>query len=54
MKFEKQQQNGTRIIMEIDENSTLDEVFDAFTHFLRAVGYVIEYNQVLDLVEAEF
>lgn len=39
--------------MEIDEHSTLDEVFDAFTRFLRGVGYTIEYNQVLDLVEVE-
>lgn len=57
MKFIKEDryanQNRTKIEMEVHDESTLDEVLEEFTNFLRACGYVIEYNKVLDLVNTD-
>lgn len=39
-----------RIEIQISDQSSLDEVLEATTSFLRACGYTIEYNKVLDLV----
>jgi hypothetical protein len=39
--------------MEVHDESTLDEVLEEFTNFLRACGYTIEYNKVLDLVNID-
>ena len=50
MKFSKYCENGTKIEMEVHDESTLSEVLDEFQNFLRACGYVIEYNKILDLV----
>lgn len=47
MMFSRLDENGTKIVIEVHNNSTLDEVLDEFTNFLRACGYVIEYNKVL-------
>lgn len=51
MKFIKKDlyanQNRRRIEMEVHDECTLDEVLDEFQNFLRACGYVIEYNKVL-------
>jgi hypothetical protein len=57
MKFIKEDryanQNRTKIEMEVHDESTLDEILDEFQNFLRACGYVIEYNKVLDLVDMD-
>ena len=57
MKFIKSDQYAnqcrTKIEMEVHDESTLDEVLEEFTNFLRAYGYVIEYNKVLDLVNTD-
>lgn len=39
-----------RVEIQISDQSSLDEVLEAMTSFLRACGYTIEYNKVLDLV----
>ena len=49
MKFTHQHSDGTKIEMEMAEHSSMDEVLDEFQNFLRACGYVIEYNQCLVL-----
>lgn len=57
MKFIKSDQYAsqcrTKIEMEVHDESTLDEVLKEFENFLRACGYVIEYNKVLDLVNVD-
>ena len=53
MKFTHQLSNGTKIKMEIHDDSTLDEVFEGFQNFLRACGYVIEYNKCLVLEDMD-
>lgn len=45
--------NGVKTEIEIHDDSTLDEVLEEFQNFLRACGYVIEYNKVLDLVDMD-
>ena len=49
MKFSRWDENGTKIEMEVHDESTIDEVLEEFQNFLRACGYVIEYNQCLVL-----
>jgi len=39
--------------MEVHDDSTLDEVLEEFQNFLRACGYVIEYNQVLTIEDMD-
>ena len=53
MKFSRHDISGTKIEMEVHDDITLDEVFEEFTNFLRACGYVIDYNKVLDLVDTD-
>ena len=53
MKFSKHSEDGTKIEMEISEHASLNEVFEEFQRFLRACGYVIKYNKVLDLVDVD-
>ena len=45
--------NCNKIEFTVDESADLDEVFEQFQNFLRACGYVINYNQVLELVEVD-
>ena len=49
MKFIQHQDNETKIEMEIDNHSSLDEVLYEFQNFLRACGYMIEYDKCLVL-----
>jgi len=53
MKFSKWNDHGTKVEMEVHDESTLGEVLDNFQLFLRACGYVIEYNKVLDIVDMD-
>ena len=54
MKFSKYStESGTNIEVEVHNHSTLDEVLEEFQNFLRACGYVIEYNKYLDLVDID-
>lgn len=53
MKFSRWNEHGTKVEMEVHDESSLDEVLDNFQLFLRACGYVIEYNKVLDLVDID-
>lgn len=53
MKFEYETDNNYTITMKIDKYSTLGEVLEEFERFLRGCGYVIEYNQVLTIVEMD-
>jgi|TARA_R110001592_G_scaffold3446_1_gene19367 hypothetical protein len=52
MKFSKNI-NGTKIEMEIDNHASLDDVLEEFQNFLRACGYIIEYNQCLILEDMD-
>jgi len=49
MKFIQESDNGTKIEVEVHEDSTIDEVLEEFQNFLRGCGYVIDYNQCLVL-----
>lgn len=57
MKFIKTEhyanQVRAKIEMEVHDENTLSEVLQEFTNFLRACGYVIDYNKVLDLVDVD-
>jgi hypothetical protein len=53
MKFIHQTEDGTKIEYELTGWMPLDEVLQEFQNFLRACGYVIDYNTVLDIVEME-
>ena len=53
MKFSRWDENGTKIEMEVHDESTIDEVLEEFQNFLRACGYVIEYNQCLILEDMD-
>jgi hypothetical protein len=57
MKFIKTEryanQDRVKIEMEVHDENTLDEVLEEFQNFLRACGYVIEYNKVLDFVDMD-
>lgn len=57
MKFIKTEryanQDRTKIEMEVHDESTLDEVLEEFQNFLRACGYVIEYNKVLTIEDMD-
>lgn len=41
------------IEMTLTPEATLDEMLEAYTNFLRACGYTINYDQVLDFVEMD-
>jgi len=49
MKFTHQYSDGTKIEMEMAEHVNMDHVLEEFQNFLRACGYMIEYNQCLVL-----
>ena len=49
MKFISCHKNGTKIEMEVCNESTIDEVLEEFQNFLRGCGYVINYDQCLVL-----
>jgi hypothetical protein len=53
MKFSRTSTDGTRIEMEVRDESTIDEVLDEFKNFLRACGYLIKYNKVIAVVNAD-
>lgn len=53
MKFIKHSTSGTKVEIEISDESTLDEVLGEFENFLRACGYTIEYDKALDLVDMD-
>lgn len=53
MKFIREQENGTKVEIQIDDHSTLDEALEGFQQFLRACGYVIEYNEVVTIVDMD-
>ena len=38
MKFSRCSDNGTKIEIEVDNHSTMDEVLDEFQNFLRGLG----------------
>ena len=53
MKFSRENYHGVKTEMEIPDDCTLDEVLEEFQNFLRACGYTIEYNKMLDIVDME-
>ena len=54
MKFiSENEYNGTKVVVELSDESTLTEAFEEFTNFLRASGYVIDYNKRIDLVNVD-
>jgi len=53
MKFSRWDENGTKIEMEVHDESTIDELLEEFQNFLRACGYVIDYNQCLILEDMD-
>jgi hypothetical protein len=57
MKFIKTEryanQDRVKIEVEVHDESTLFEVLGEFQNFLRACGYRIEYNKVLNFVKEE-
>lgn len=53
MKFIQHRDDGTKIEMEIADHKYIGEVLEEFQNFLRACGYVIEYNKVLDIVDMD-
>ena len=53
MKFTSSTNNGVKIEMELSEDSTIPEVLAEFENFLRACGYIIDYNKTLELVDID-
>jgi hypothetical protein len=53
MRFSRYNEHGTKVEVEVHDESTLDEVLEEFQNFLRACGYVIEYDKVLDFVDMD-
>lgn len=53
MNFKKHGISGTKIEMEVHDDVSIDEVLEEFQNFLRACGYVIEYNKVIALVNMD-
>lgn len=53
MRFIQQWSEGTKIEYELHEDAELNTILEEFQNFLRACGYVIEYNQVIDLVTVD-
>ena len=51
MKFINNNTNGVKNETEVPNDCTIDEVLEEFQHFLRACGYIIEYNQCLTFVD---
>ena len=53
MKFTHKNSDGTKIEIKMAEHASMDVVLEEFQNFLRACGYVIEYNQCLVLENME-
>ena len=53
MKFTHQHSDGTKIEIEMSENASMDVVLGEFENFLRACGYVIEYDKALCVVSMD-
>lgn len=53
MKFTHQHSDGTKIEIEMAEHASMDAVLEEFQNFLRACGYVIEYDKVLCVVSMD-
>ena len=53
MKFSRENYHGVKTQIEIPDDCTLDEVLEEFQNFLRACGYVINYNQVLTIEDMD-
>ena len=53
MKFSRKSKDGVNLEIEIPDDCTLDEALEEFQNFLRACGYVIEYNQCLVLEDMD-
>jgi hypothetical protein len=53
MKFTHQHIDGTKVEIEMAEHAPMDNVLVEFQNFLRACGYVIEYNQCLILEDMD-
>jgi hypothetical protein len=53
MKFSRESDTGTKVVIELHDDSTLDEVLEEFQNFLRACGYTIEYNRVIAMVNMD-
>ena len=53
MKFTHKNSDGTKIEIKMAEHASMDVALEGFQNFLRACGYVIEYNQCLVLENME-
>ena len=53
MKFTHQHSDGTKIEIEMAEHASMDAVLEEFQNFLRACGYIIEYNKVLTIEDMD-
>jgi hypothetical protein len=53
MKFTHQHSDGTKIEIEMAEHASIDATLEEFQNFLRACGYVIEYDYRLVLENIE-
>lgn len=54
MKFiQEHSYDNSKIVYEISEDSTLDEVLDAFACFLRGCGYNINHDDYLTLANED-
>ena len=53
MKFTHQHSDGTKIEIEMAEHAPMDNVLEEFSNFLRACGYIIEYNKVLTIEDMD-
>lgn len=43
-----------KVNFEVSDESTLEDMFEAFKNFLLALGYVIPHNSYIDVVNDEF
>jgi hypothetical protein len=53
MKFSRHSTDGTKIEFTLHEDADLNTVLEEFQNFLRACGYTIEYNKVIDIVNMD-
>lgn len=44
---------GDKIEMELHEHATVPEVLEFFERFLRACGYIIPYDETIELIEKD-
>lgn len=51
--FSKWTEDGTKVEVIVNGESTLDEVLAEFQNFLRGCGYMIAYNHSLELVNID-